>query len=293
MTAAREQHRFQQETWTPARLPPPGSCDTQFHAYGDPARYPLHPKRPHDPQLDATFEAAVRMHRALGIERGVYVQPTAYQTDHRFLIDALRAHPSYRASCLLDETVSDAELATLHEVGVRAVRVNFKQGAATTPTPEQFRRIVARAGELGWHVKVRTEREDLLAYEELLRSVEIPILIDHMGHLDYARGADQPAFRLIRDLLEHTDNWWVMLGNCDRYSDAPWDEAATIAQAFIAAAPDRVVWATDWPHNQYYTKPIPNDADLLEYQLYRWAPDDATLRRILVDNPARLYDFPR
>jgi predicted TIM-barrel fold metal-dependent hydrolase len=291
----RPRNTFRRETRAPSPRPPAGTCDTHFHAYGDQLRYPWAGTRLHDPQPDATFEELQHMHRVLGVDRGVYVQPTAYGTDYRFIIDLLAANPNYRGTVLIDESTTDAQLAELHAVGVRAARFNFRGGLGTrafgsSDEQARFARAVARLAELGWHIKIRTKGEEILEHADLFRTLRIPAVLDSFALLDTTLGLNQPAVTFLLELLRGQDNWWVMLSNADRRAPFPWDGSVAIAQAFIEAAPDRMIWATDWPHNEY-RKAVPNDADLLEV-LYRYAPDESDRQRILVDNPARLYDFP-
>jgi predicted TIM-barrel fold metal-dependent hydrolase len=159
------------------------------------------------------------------------------------------------------------------------------------PHDEEFERSVARITQLGWHAKIRSTGAELLEHEPLLRRLDVTVVIDHMGHVDCSLGPEQPACRLIVDLLRN-HGWWIMLSNADKHCDRPWDAAVAVARAFIEAAPDRTLWATDWPHLGFKDRPTSNDADVLEL-FYRYAAhDDATVRRILVENPRRLYDFP-
>ena len=231
------------------------------------------------------------MHATLGIERGVIVQATAHGTDHKILIDGLAAAgPNYRGVAIIDDSVSDEELHRLHEAGVRGARFNFWKQLNIVPTPDGFLRSIERVKPLGWHAKVHSAGDEWLEIADLLDQVEIPIVIDHIGHPDLSRGLDQPALEMLFGLLEK-DNWWVMVSNADRCSveTDTWSDALPLAQRFIEAAPDRAIWCTDWPHVQY-RKPMPNDAELLEF-LYRAAPDPEQRRKILVDNPARLFGF--
>lgn len=280
-------YAFVRETRRPRRPPPPGSTDAQIHVYGDPAVYPLDAGRVYDP-FEATLDDALAMHRTLGIARAVIVQPTAYGTDHRLLLDSLRRTPQNRGTAIVDDTLGDAELERLHAAGVRGARFNFTARMGAIPTPDAFERSIRRIAELGWHAKIRSSGAELVEHEALLRRLGVTVVIDHMGHLDLRAGVDQPAARLVVDLLrEH--GWWIMLSNADKQLAPPWDDAVPLARAFIEAAPDRVLWATDWPHMGFVDRPAPNDADLLEL-LYRYADDDAeVLERILVDNPERLY----
>jgi 2-pyrone-4,6-dicarboxylate lactonase len=280
-------HEFQPETRRPQPLPPPGAWDAQIHVFGDPSRYPLAPTRWYDPPFQATFDVAQKMHAALGIARGVLVQPAAYGTDHRLLLACLAQNANYRATALIDDTVTDAELHELDAAGICGIRFHFKSATGPVPENDRFERAVARVAPLGWHVKIRTTGEDLLRHEALFRRADVPVVIDHMGHLDMRLGADQPACQLMLDLLRSTPNFWVMLSNAAKHSEPPYDDAVAIGRAFVAAAPDRTMWGSDWPHLDF-KKPVPNTADLLELA-YRYAPGEAALRRILVENPQRLY----
>jgi 2-pyrone-4,6-dicarboxylate lactonase len=281
------QHEFQAATRRPATLPPAGAWDCQIHVFGDRSAYPLSYGRWYDPPFHATFDLAQGMHATLGIARGVLVQPAAYGTDYRLLLACLAQNPSYRATALIDDTVSDAQLYALHAAGVRGIRFHFKSSTGPVPAAGAFERAVARIAPLGWHVKIRTTGADLLRHEALFRRVEVPIVIDHMGHLEMKLGVDQPACQLMLDLLRTTPNFWVMLSNAAKHSDPPYDDAVEIGRAFVAAAPDRVTWGSDWPHLDF-KKPVPNTAELIELA-YRYAPDAAALERLFVANPLRLY----
>lgn len=276
----------------PPRTPlPPGACDAQTHIFGDPVRFPTNPDAAYV-VLDATVEAMLDMHKTLGIERGVIVQSTAYGTDHRALVDALRvAGDGYRGCARIDDSVSDDDLAEMHAAGVRGARFNFhpKLGASRLG-PEEIRRTVARVAPLGWYLKLQMVGLDPSEVTRLVDDVGLDVVIDHMGPIQYANGQADPYFRHLLGLLER-GNWWMMLSNGDRRSVAgpPWDDATAYARAYIERAPDRVLWATDWPH-PLHAGPIPNDGDLVDL-LERYAPDAATRHRILVDNPERLFGF--
>ncbi len=283
--------KFRTDTRRPSEPPPPKSCDCQVHVYGDPARYPFRSQSAYPPPSDATMTEALRMHRALGLQYGVVVQATVHGTDHRILYDALaEGGPDYRGVALVDDTVSDAELRRLHEAGVRGARFNFWKQLNIAPTPNGFLRALDRIKDYGWHAKVHSAGEEWLELKDLLAKVKIPIVIDHLGHPEFEKGLEQPAIRMLLDLLRN-ENWWIMISNADRFSQQKhgWSDALPLTQMLIAAAPDRTIWCTDWPHVQY-RKLMPNDAELLEF-LYRAAPDPVQRRKILADNPARLFGF--
>jgi 2-pyrone-4,6-dicarboxylate lactonase len=283
--------KFRDDTRAPVPAPPPNSCDCQVHVFGDPQRYPLRQGGAYVPPSDATFAAAKRMHEALGIGRGVVVQATVHGTNHDILIDALAGQPNYRGVAIVNDSVTDRDLQRLHDAGVRGARFNFWKMLNIAPTPAEFERSIDRIRHFGWHAKVHAVGDEWIELQDVLRTVKIPVVIDHMGHPHAGDSVDAPAFRLLLDLLRN-DNWWVMLSNGDRFSntDAPFADVVPFGRMLAEAAPDRAIWCTDWPHVHYDKPTMPNDAEILEL-LYRYAPDPALQKKILVDNPQRLFGF--
>jgi 2-pyrone-4,6-dicarboxylate lactonase len=281
---------FRSDTRKPSAAPPSGACDCQVHVFGPVDRYPPRAGAAYVPPADANGEAAERMHRTLGLEHGVIVQATTYGTDHRAVVDALKARPNYRGVAIIDDNVTDAELRRLHEAGVRGARFNFWKQLKIVPTPAAFERAVARISEYGWHARIHATGEEWLELVDLLSRPKITMVIDHMGHPHLSGGVDQPVLRQLREFLKR-ENWWIMISNADRCSasDEGYDDAVPFAESLLAAAPDRAIWSTDWPHVMY-TKPMPNDAELLEF-LYLVTPDTVVRRKVLADNPARLHGF--
>ena len=278
-------------TRAPTKPPPPGSCDSQVHFYGDPVAWPAVEGSIYDPP-DATLADVQKLHQALGMDRGVLVQPTIYGCDNRLLIECLsEAGPNYRGVAVIDDTVTDKDLEALDAAGVRAARFNFGGIFGLRRDPDLFRRSLKRIEPLGWHAKVHFFGDEFLDLVDLFREVEITMVVDHMGHMEAAHGVEQEAFQILVHELRDRENWWVMISNGDRSSAEgyPWDDTVPFARALIEAAPDRCIWATDWPH-VVYRKKMPNDGDLVDL-LYRYAPDEAQLHRILVDNPAKLFGF--
>jgi 2-pyrone-4,6-dicarboxylate lactonase len=273
-------------------VPPvfPLSCDAQVHVFSpDLERYPPAGKRVYDPPL-GSMDDAMRMHAGLGIERGVVVQATIYGTDNRLMADSIGGRENYRGVAIVDDSVSDEELLRLDALGVCGARFNFATFLGLVPTADEFRRSIRRITELGWHARLHTSGDELLGVEGLLREVTCPIVIDHMAHLEFSRGVNQPAMLLALDLLKG-DNWWVMLSSGDRGSsqEREWTDAVPFGRSFLEAAPDRAIWCTDWPHVRY-RKPMVNDGDLVEL-LCRFVPERALQKKVLVDNPARLMGF--
>jgi predicted TIM-barrel fold metal-dependent hydrolase len=280
---------FERKTRAPDPLPPPGSCDCAIHVFADATRYPPSAARTYEPPA-ATLEDEQRVHRIMGIDRAVIVQATIYGTDHRLLIDTLTGRPNHRGVGIVDDSVSDAELARMNTAGVCAARFNFAKFLGIVPDTKVFQRSVARIKELNWHIKIFGEFEEFVEHVPFLNACGMPVVIDHMARVHFDRGLDQPNFKFVLDLLRH-ENWWILISNGERHSSRahPWDDTVPFARALIEAAPDRALWGTDWPHVRYM-KTMPNDADLLEL-FYRYVPDLGLRKRILVDNPARLYGF--
>ncbi len=279
---------------TPARQALPGAIDAQFHILGPREKYPVRPGAAYE-MPTATPEALQRVHAALGLQRGIVVQTTTYGEDHTVVLDALAAlGPGYKgcANALVFEAHGDAYLHKLHDAGVRGARFSFRQALGAVLTRPAFERAVARLRELGWYMKIQPEQSGILeALPWFEHITDIPVLIDHMGRPDAGLGSEQdPNIRKLRELLGR-GNFWVMLSLGEKVSalGAPYDDAVPLARALMDAGPERCVWATDWPHPVSKKQP-PNDADLLEL-LYRYVRSEDELRRILVDNPSRLFGY--
>lgn len=282
---------YDPETRAPATDVPPGSCDSQVHIFGDRDRFPVRPDAAYV-VYQATVDAMLDMHHALGIDRGVIVQSTAYGNDHEAMIDALhRAGPNYLGCGIVNDSTSDEELAELHAAGMRGARFNYHPKLKNRmPDPGEVIRTARRVAPLGWHLKLHLNSVDPKPITDLLADVEAPIIIDHMGPLQYEFGMHDPNFAHVCELLGR-GNWWVMLSNGDRRSVAgfPWDDATAYAREYIATAPDRVLWGTDWPH-PLHSGPVPNDGELLDL-LERYAPDPTQRHQILVNNPQEIFQF--
>jgi predicted TIM-barrel fold metal-dependent hydrolase len=288
-------HPFHPHPRTPSRLPPAGAIDAQFHVLGPADRYPVRPGAAYE-MPTATWEAAQRMHRALGFTRGVVVQTTTYGADHRVVLDGMAAlGPGYTgcANALLFEQATDADLERLHAAGIRGARFSFRQALGAVLSREAFDRAVGKLRELGWYMKVQPEQNGIAESAHWFEHLDLPILVDHMGRPDAALGPERdPSIALLRRLMQR-GNVWVMLSLGEKISraGAPYDDVLPIARALIDAAPERCVWGSDWPH-PVSKNPPPNDADLLEL-LYRYVRSERELQQILVDNPSRLFGYPR
>lgn len=284
-------HPFHPDPRPPSKAPPKGTIDSQFHVFGPAERYPVRPGAVYE-MPSATWQAARHMHRTLGIERGVVVQATTYGADHQVVLDALEAlGPGYKGCANVAALVEkdDSYLAKLHAAGIRGARFT-RGGLGISLAGAALERALGRVRELGWYVKVQPEVGGFIEQAATFEKLTVPVVIDHMGRPDPQGGRAEPSLAKLTELLQR-DNFWVMLSLGEKISKAgfPWDDAVEVARTCFEAAPDRVIWGSDWPH-PISKKPPPNDAELLELA-YRYAPGEATLRKLLVDNPARLFGF--
>ncbi|VCU71653.1 4-sulfomuconolactone hydrolase [Pigmentiphaga humi] len=275
----------------PSRKLPPHACDSQFHVFGPADRYPVAPGSAYQ-MPTATAGRALHMHATLGFERGVIVQSTTYGANCQNILDGLAAAgPGYRgcahAAVLKEQT--DSYLSTLHDAGVRGARFT-RAGLGSSLEAKDIERALARAQELGWYVKLQPEMNGLAETISPFRHLDVPLIIDHMGRPDPEAGDADPSLRCVLDMLAE-GNTWVMLSLPEKISRTgpPWDDASKIARRLVETAPNRCIWGSDWPHPVSVKQP-PNEADLVEF-LYRCVPDDSALTRILVDNPAHLFQF--
>ncbi len=283
---------FEPNTRAPRPLPPFKSCDSQFHVFGSREKYPVRPGTVYEAP-EATFAEARKMHKVLGIERGLIVQSTAYGLDHRAVLDALaEGGANYRGCGVINDTVSDGELQKLHEAGIRGARFNFYKAVNFAPSVEAFSHSIARVRELGWFAKLHLGAGDLIEFAPLFKTLKVNVVVDHLGRPDMTLGLKDPTVLKLIELLK-AGNWWVMLSNGHKQSKTgyPWNDAVPIARAYIDAAPDRVLWASDWPH-PLSTEKVPNDADLLEL-FYRYAPDEGERERSPALNPLKGSKGPR
>lgn len=273
----------------PAFLLPRGACDTHVHIWGPFDRFPLAKGAPYTPP-ERTSDDLVALHERLGVDRAVIVQTTVYKADNRAMLDGIeRSSGRWRGVALIDDSFDDAAFRALHEGGVRGVRFGFVKHLGGVPDLSLVRRTAARIAPMGWHLVLHLDAGNIPEFLEFLGEFSLPVVVDHMGRVPVRDGLDQAPFRLLLELLKRP-NWWVKVSGAERISETgpPFADAIPFAQRLIAAAPDRVLWGTDWPHPNVRWEP--DEADLVDL-LPRFA-DAAALQQVLVDNPARLYDFP-
>lgn len=266
---------------------PAGAVDANIHVFDQ--RFPLAPTALAQPP-DAGIAEYRAVMRRLGLSRVVVVQPTAYGTDNRCTLDAVAAFgPDVaRAVGVVDASASLDEMARLRAMGMRGARFHLMPGGAVPLA--QFDAIAARAHELGWHVQFQTDGRRLPDHAARIRSWPGTIVIDHVGKYLEPVAVDDPAFRCLLALVE-TGRVYVKLSapyETSKLGPPLYGDVGVLAKALVRAAPERMVWATNWPHLALADKP--DDANLLDL-LLDWVEDEATRRKILVDNPAALYGF--
>jgi len=268
---------------------PPKACDCHMHIY-DAARFP--PARPGSRmQANAGVPDYQRLQKRIGTERTVVVQPAAYGTDNRVTLDAIARLRNARGVAVVFPDVSDADLMALHEGGVRGTRFTVFDPATAVTRVDMIEPLAQRMAGIGWHVQIHMRGDQIVTHADMLRRLPSTIVIDHMGRVPLAESTAHAAFKVVCELVDKGKTWVKLSGAYQDTKIGPptYADATALAQAYVKAAPERMVWGSDWPHPTEADKP--NDALLFDL-LSEWAPDAATRRRILVDNPQMLYGFP-
>jgi predicted TIM-barrel fold metal-dependent hydrolase len=277
-------------TKKPKFRPPPLACDAHCHIFGPAAKFPYDPKASYHPP-DSPFEGLQKLHKILGLERAVIVHASCHGADMRVTLDAIaRSGGKYRGTAIIDESFSEKDFEKMHAGGIRGVRFNFVQHLGGRPDMGLFQRTIQRIKPMGWHLILHLDAQDLVEFKDLFRKIPVPMVIDHMGRVKAADGLQQEPFRTLIAALRN-ENTWVKVCGAERVSSKgpPFDDAVPFARALIEAAPDRILWGTDWPHPNV-GKYMPNDGDLVDL-FPLMAPEPELQYKILVDNPARLYGF--
>lgn len=273
------------------RVAPAGACDSHMHIYD---------RRFLAGHNGAGFVegAAVADYRVvqarIGTQRTVVVSPRVYGTDHRVTLDAIAqlGLGNARGVAVLKPDVTDAELAALHDGGIRGIRFTLYTPTNAIVGFEMVEPLACRVAELGWHVQLHWTAAQIVEHQAMLARLPVALVFDHLARLPLPAGAAHPAFSIVRRLAD-SGRVWVKLSGAYLDSivglEGGYADTTATARAWIDALPERLVWGSDWPHVTESHKP--DDAALLEL-LGRWVVDDATRRRVLVDNPAKLYGFP-
>lgn len=268
---------------------PANACDCHAHVFGPQDRFPYPDNAGYIPP-DAVTADYVGMLKNNGCDRGVLVQPSVYGTDNRCMVDALRSGMhALRGIAVVGADVSDRELEDLHAAGVRGVRINLASETEGL-TLADGERLAPRLEEMGWHLQFYLDLPKMPEAEARLAKLPITIVIDHFARCPAAAGTDAPAFRALQRLVSRDNCWAKIMGPYFISQNAPlYPEVTPLAHALLATAPDRIVWGSDWPHPGARAL-MPEDPVLAEL-LADWVPDEAQRRKVLVDNPARLYGF--
>ncbi|HEY5203229.1 MAG TPA: amidohydrolase family protein [Roseiarcus sp.] len=275
-------------TAPPKLKAPPNACDCHTHVYN--ARFPVAPIAKLLPP-DATADAHRLHQKRIGTTRTIIVNPSTYGTDNSCTLDAMaKLGPSARGVAVVDTSVTDSELKRLHDLGIRGIRFNLVQSGATTV--DMLEPLSKRVNDLGWHVQIHMLGEAIVENADLLQRLPTPIVFDHLARIPQPAGIDHPSFALVLKMLDHGRTWVKLSGAYqDTRTGAPaYADVSKVARGYVKAAPERLVWASDWPHPTEKADSKPDDAILFDL-LPDWAPDEAIRNRILVDNPVALYGF--
>jgi predicted TIM-barrel fold metal-dependent hydrolase len=277
-------------TSTPRFKAPAQACDCHLHIY-DP-RFPMA-----WPQLRSTPDASTKeyqlLQKRLGTTRAVVVQPAAYGTDNRVTIDAIGqlGAANARGVGVVHPTVKDTELAAMHTGGIRGLRFTLHDSKTAVTSADMIEPLANRVAEMGWHVQLHLRAEQIVEMADLIFRLPAPIVFDHMGRMPHPQGFLHPAFKIVTRVLESGRGWLKLSGPyLDTQIGSPrYTDITRLAREYVKVVPGRLVWGSDWPHpTERDTKP--DDAVLFDL-MQEWAKDEETRRKILVDNPAKLYGF--
>ena len=285
---------------------PRGGCDCHVHVFGDPAKFPFAEKRIYTPP-QASVEQLLELQGALKLERVVVVQPSVYGSDNSCTVDAVRRlGVRGRGVAVIDKTTTRASLEEMNAAGIRGVRLNLETNTAGRFDPSSAKELLDTTAEqtkgLGWHIQMYTRTSVIAALKDHLAKLPFSVVFDHFGRADPAQGPKQEGFDALTELVK-SGRAYVKISGAYRVSKQAPDfaDVTPLAQALVEANPDRIVWGTDWPHPNSdhgrgkplteISPPFAIDDGLLLNQLTKWVPDAATRKKILVDNPSRLYGF--
>src|SRR2546427_5977642 len=288
--AAAQTVKWSAGTEAPKLKAPANATDCHHHIYD--AKYPVDPKatlRPPD-ALVADYRA---LQKRIGTTRNVLVQPSTYGIDNRCHLDALAAFgPTARMVAVVNDSVSTDELKRMHALGVRGIRFNLAQAGGTTP--ELTEALSKRDNDLGWRIQINAPAAKIMEIMPILERVPSPIVFDHLAHIPQPDGVNHPLYTKVRALMDKGRTWVKLSG---AYADTKvgpptYADSSAVARADAKAAPERCVWGRDWPHPGAQRQELPDAAVLFDL-LSDWLPDEKARHRVLVENPASLYDFPK
>jgi 2-pyrone-4,6-dicarboxylate lactonase len=270
------------------------ACDCHAHILGPAERYAYSPARVYTPP-DCLLPAYRHMLKTLGVERAVLIQPSAYGTDNSAMLDAMKTDPArLRGVAVVPDDIAESELKRMHDAGVRGVRVNIvdvrDRKAGTLPL-DSLQRLAQRVKALGWHMEFLMHVDEFPDLDRTFADFPVEIVLGHLGYMKTDKGVENPGFQALLRLMK-AGRAWVKLTGPSRITTSgglPYADVVPYAHALVAAAPQQVIWGTDWPHVIIKT-PMPNDGDLADL-LSEWIPDERLREQVLVKNPARLYGF--
>lgn len=280
---------------------PAGACDCHTHIHGDPEKFPFFPGRVYTPEMALPEEMAA-LHKALHMQRVVIVTPSVYGTDNSATLYGMKARGAdARGVAVIDDKTPESELDAMGRAGVRGIRLNLATGGTNDPGVgrQRFQTGAARVKSRDWHIQIYTNLAMISAIKDLVAASPVPVVFDHFGGAQAELGSQQPGFADLVELVR-SGKAYVKISGAYRASKlAPdYTDVVPLAKALIAANPDRVIWGTDWPHpnsaggsTTHVTPLFQIDDGRLLNQLPVWAPDPAIRKKILVDNPAKLYAF--
>lgn len=282
---------------------PPDACDCHTHIFGDKQRFPLWPGRIYTPETASPDEMS-ELHRALHMQRVVIVNPSIYGTDNSATLYGIKARgANARGVAVIDDQTTDRDLDALARSGICAIRINLTNAGPPDPAiaRRRFQAAVKRARQRDWHIEMYTTPAVISGIQDLVQASPVPVVFDHFGGAQAALGVQQPGFADLAGLLR-SGKAYVKVSGVYRSSTQPdYADVKPLAQMLIAANVDRVIWGSDWPHpnpdaqkGHPLTEVTPlyrvDDGRILNL-LAGWAPDAAMRKKILVDNPARLYGY--
>ena len=259
-----------------------------MHIYN--SRFPVAPNAKLRPP-DATVDAYRLFQKRIGTTRNVVVTPSTYGTDNSCTLDAMaKLGPTARGVAVVDTSVTDTELKRLNGLGIRGIRFNLVQSGATTI--DMLEPLSKRVNDLGWHVQIHMLSKQIVEAADLLQRLPSPIVFDHMARMSEPVGVNDPAFALVMRWLDGGRTWVKLSGAYMDTKVGPpsYADVSKVARAYVKAAPEQLVWGSDWPHPTEKANSKPDDAVLFDL-MADWAPDEKVRNRILVDNPAALYGF--
>ncbi|HEX9465768.1 MAG TPA: amidohydrolase family protein [Alphaproteobacteria bacterium] len=281
---------------------PPGACDCHTHIHGESAKFPFFSGRVYTPEQALPTEMAA-LHQALHIQRVVIVTPSVYGTDNSATLYGMEARgKDARGVAVIDDKTGEGDLDKMGAAGIRGIRLNLSTGGVNDPNVgrQRFQAAADRMKKRNWHVQMYTNLAVITGIKDLVLNSPVPVVFDHFGGTEAARGLEQPGWSDLVELVRSGKAYVKISGAYRASTRGPdYPDVVPFAKALIAANPDRVVWGTDWPHPDSSSGKPPSELSPLHQiddgrllnQLAVWAPDPAVRKKILVDNPVRLYGF--